>query len=55
MMMLLVGWWCDYAGQSKFVSGTESSWELSKFRRFMGNNSARLDWPYSNPNYTIVR
>jgi hypothetical protein len=28
---------------------------LIKFEVFMGNNSARLQWPYSNPNYTLVR
>lgn len=42
-------------GQETFVSGSGSPLELIKFEVFMGNNSARLQWPYSNPNYTLVR
>jgi hypothetical protein len=30
-------------------------YELAKFLKYMGSNSRRLNWPYSNPNYTLVR
>jgi hypothetical protein len=39
--------------QTTYVSGQESSTELQIFSRYLGNNSYYLDWPYSNPNYTI--
>lgn len=39
--------------QSHYVSGSESKDELRYFEPFMGYNSYRLDWPYSNPNYTM--
>lgn len=45
------GYW--YPNQTTYVSGQETADELTRFEVFLGNNSYRLDWPYSNPNYTI--
>ena len=42
-----------FRDQKKYVSGLETSAEVYNFRRFLGSNSYRLQWPYSNPNYTI--
>ena len=39
--------------QSTYISGLETPTELSDFLPFMGYNSYRLSWPYSNPNYTV--
>ena len=39
--------------QPKYVSGLETSEEVKIFGPFLGNNSYRLQWPYSNPNYTM--
>ena len=41
--------------QNKFVAGNHKTTELAKFKKFMGNNTHRLNWPYSNPNYTLDR
>ena len=41
-----------HKNQKNFVSGLETPEEVFNFLRFMGNNSYRLNWPYSNPNYT---
>jgi len=42
--------------QSHFVSGTESPGEIESFRRFMDPAMAahRLQWPYSNPDFSMV-
>ena len=37
--------------QKNFISGLETDSEVSHFLRFLGNNSYRLIWPYSNPKY----
>jgi hypothetical protein len=42
-----------FEDQKHFVSGLETDDELKYFLPFMGNNSYRLAWPYSNPNYTM--
>jgi len=42
-----------YPDQKSYVSGEKTSNELSVFLKFLGNNSYRLNWPYSNPNYSI--
>lgn len=39
--------------QTHYISGLETQDELYYFLKFMGNNSYRLQWPYSNPNYTM--
>jgi hypothetical protein len=36
-----------------YVSGLETRWEVFSFEPFLRNNSYRLQWPYSNPNYTV--
>lgn len=40
-------------GQEDYVSGLQTSNELDIFLPFMGNNTHRLRWPYSNPNFTV--
>lgn len=40
--------------QPKFISGEETTNELDRFKVFFGNNSYRLDWPYSNPAYNMT-
>lgn len=40
--------------QETYVSGLQTVTELIRFERFLGNNSVRLDWPYSNKNYSIM-
>ena len=44
----------QYQNQSTFVSGEETAAETIRFEPFMGNNTYRLQWPYSNPNYTML-
>jgi hypothetical protein len=39
--------------QKHYVSGSEAADELHYFEPFMGYNSYRREWPYSNPNYTM--
>jgi hypothetical protein len=41
------------AKQKHYVSGDETTNEVKRFTPFMGNNSYKLQWPYSNPNFTI--
>ncbi|KAJ1436904.1 hypothetical protein B484DRAFT_416698 [Ochromonadaceae sp. CCMP2298] len=41
------------ADQEDYVSGLQSDNEVDRFEVFMGYNSYRLQWPYSNPNYSI--
>eukprot|EP01041_Mallomonas_annulata_P002580 gene2580-5042_t len=49
---------CDqgyfFKDQKKFVSGLEVPKEVDWFHRHMRSPWPRLQWPYSNPNYTIV-
>lgn len=42
-----------YEDQTSYVSGLETRDEVAIFRKYMGNNSYRLLWPYSNPNFTV--
>lgn len=37
---------------SDYVSGEGTDDELDIFLKYLGNNSYRLKWPYSNPNFT---
>ena len=40
--------------QTTYVSGMETPTELARFKPFMDtNNSYDLDWPYSNPTFTM--
>lgn len=39
--------------QTSFVSGLETDTEVSIFEKYMGNNTDRLQWPYSNPNFAV--
>lgn len=41
--------------QSHYVSGLETPDEVVNFLRFLGNNTYRLNWTYSNPNYTMQK
>lgn len=43
------------ANQTRYVSGMETSTEVDRFETYLGDNngSYRLQWPYSNPNYTM--
>jgi hypothetical protein len=43
-----------HADQPTFVSGLETPDEVANFEDFLGNNSYRLQWPYSNPSFTVV-
>ncbi|RYH31100.1 hypothetical protein EON65_03370 [archaeon] len=37
----------------RYTSGEETDNELDIFLKYMGPNSYRLRWPYSNPNFTV--
>lgn len=39
--------------QETYVSGLETTSEIKIFEKYLHNNSYRLQWPYSNPNYDI--
>lgn len=39
--------------QPKYVSGLSTYDEVVIFESYLGNNSYRLRWPYSNPNYSV--
>lgn len=43
-----------HADQPMYVSGLETPDEVADFEEFLGNNSYRLQWPYSNPSFTVV-
>jgi hypothetical protein len=43
-----------FKDQKHYVSGERTDTELLYFEKYLGyNNSYRLNWPYSNPNYTM--
>eukprot|EP01033_Poteriospumella_lacustris_P007526 gene7527-5412_t len=42
-----------YDEQDSYVSGLKTKSEVRIFEKYMGNNSYRLQWPYSNPNFTV--
>lgn len=46
---------CLPTDQKKYVTGSGTNYEIAKFDAFMSDKSVRLAWPYSNPNYTLVR
>ena len=44
-----------HSKQKSFVSGLETKTELKIFESYLGNNTHRLTWPYSNQNYSYER
>lgn len=42
-----------YDEQDSYVSGLKTKTEVRIFEKYMGNNTYRLQWPYSNPNFTV--